>query len=201
MSGDATKTARGPSNEAIDRLLTAQIAVAWAGEGGVGESPRLGWWRSDLVSEDGGRDLFERLLPRTHRWAVLQGVREVARRRDVELRAAASNPDGVFSLYGLGFEIDERAEERLQELKREGGAPEEALPGLRAVLTADDGWDPGAFAAWVAGHGKVEHKVEPLGRRLVGGRPDDLSEQVRRLVAALAPLGDAYPLPHFRGAR
>ncbi len=40
----------------IDRLLTAQILVAWAGEGG--EQKRLVWWRSDMTSEYGGQDLF-----------------------------------------------------------------------------------------------------------------------------------------------
>ena len=51
----------------LDFLLTAQFAVAFAGEGG--ESPRLGWWRTDLVSEFGGHDLFQRLLPSTWAWA------------------------------------------------------------------------------------------------------------------------------------
>ena len=40
----------------IDATLTAQLAVAWAGEGG--EETRLGWWRSDMVSEYGGEYLF-----------------------------------------------------------------------------------------------------------------------------------------------
>ena len=62
----------------IDRALTSQLVVAWAGE--TGEEHRLGWWRSDLVSEYGGVDLFRRLLPSTWRWAVLQGAREAARR-------------------------------------------------------------------------------------------------------------------------
>jgi hypothetical protein len=66
----------------IDRALTAQFVVAWAGEGG--EEKRLGWWRSDLVSEFGGKDLFRRLLPKTWAWAVLQAVREAARRKDAE---------------------------------------------------------------------------------------------------------------------
>ena len=52
----------------LDFLLTAQFSVAFAGEGG--ESPRLGWWRTDLVSEFGGHDLFQRLLPAT--WAATQ---------------------------------------------------------------------------------------------------------------------------------
>ena len=42
----------------IDSLLTAQIVVAWAGEGG--EEKRMGWWRSDLISEFGGEDLIFR---------------------------------------------------------------------------------------------------------------------------------------------
>ena len=81
----ATRKTKGPIPLSdIDGLLTVQIAVAWAGEGG--EEPRLGWWKSDLASEFGGHDLFKRLLPHTWEWAVLQAVREAARRRDAELR-------------------------------------------------------------------------------------------------------------------
>ena len=39
----------------LDAALTAQIVVAWAGEHGEGK--RLGWWRSDLVSQFGGRQV------------------------------------------------------------------------------------------------------------------------------------------------
>src|SRR5262245_30337709 len=95
----------------IDHALTAQLVVAWAGEGG--EEKRLGWWRSDLVSEFGGRDLFRRLLPSTWPWAVLQGAREAARRRDAELRRQDHDPDRILSLFNLGFELNERIEERL----------------------------------------------------------------------------------------
>lgn len=102
----------------LDRLLAAQLAVAWAGESG--EERRLGWWRTDLVSEFGGHDLFKRLLPHTWAWAALQGAREAARRRDAELRAKANDPDQILSLFSLGFELDERVEERLNELKRSG---------------------------------------------------------------------------------
>lgn len=201
MPADAPTPPKAPSTAEIDALLTAQIAVAWAGEGGVGEDPRLGWWRSDLVSEFGGQDLFERLTPRTHRWVVLQAVREAARRRDAELRDQVKNPDGVVSLFRLGFEIDERADERLQELKRDGVAPEDALPGLRQLLVDAEEWDRDAFQRWVEAHGAAKTEKEPLGRRLVGERPVALRAQVDRLVAALAPLGEAYPLPHFRGAK
>lgn len=200
MPGDPARSPQPlPRTADLDLLLTAQLAVAWAGEGHIGEEPRLGWWRSDLTSEFGGRDLFERLLPRTHRWAALQAVREAARRADAELRERASNPDGVTSLYSLGFDLDELAEERLLELKRGEDPPEQALPGLRAVLT--DTWKPAAFTTWLQSHSKVEHKVEPLGRRIVGPAPGALDDLVHRLVAALHPLAPAYPLPHYRSAK
>lgn len=205
MPGDpAPSKPPAPLTSELDLLLTAQIAVAWAGEGHVGEEPRLGWWRSDLTSEFGGRDLFERLLPRTHRWAVLQAVREAARRADAELRERANNPDGVISLFSLGFDLDERAEERLQELKRsdrpeDPRPPEVALPALSHVLT--DTWNPNRFTAWLQSHGKVEFKPDPLGRRLVGAQPAALGDLVKHFIAALYPLAPSYPLPHYRGAK
>lgn len=179
----------------IDLALTAQLVVAWAGE--AGEDRRLGWWRSDLVSEFGGEDLFRRLLPSTWAWAVLQGARETARRRDAALRRQDHDPDRVLSLFNFGFELDERIDERFQDLKRAGQDPNEALPGL-AVIEAD--WDPGRFFAWVSAHGQAESSPTPIGRRLKGAPPAALDQQVRRLVAGLAPAADSYPLPHFRRA-
>lgn len=197
----------------LDALLTAQIVVAWAGEGHVSKDEhRLGWWRSELVSEFGGLDLLQGLLPTTAPWAVLQAVREAARRVDAAQRAQVHNPDGVCSLYRLGFEIDERAEERLRELKRSGQPPRTALPGLGIIYKPEDAdrrtdespykaWSRGDFAAWVDAHGKVNHVVEPIGRRLTGERPATLDVTVTRLVAGLAGLPEKYPLPHYRGAK
>jgi hypothetical protein len=48
----------------LDEILTLQLLVAWAGEG-LSDPPRLGWWRTMLVDEFGGEDLFKRLTPRT----------------------------------------------------------------------------------------------------------------------------------------
>lgn len=179
----------------IDLALTAQIVVAWAGE--TGEEKRLGWWRSDLVSEFGGEDLFRRLLPSTWPWAVLQGVRETARRQDAELRRQEHDPDRIISLYNLGFELDERIEERFQDLKRSGRNPYKALPGLNAIA---DGWNLILFLEWVDGHGEVEFTTTPIGRRLKGLPPSDLNQIVSKLVAALVPAAENYPLPHFRRA-
>ncbi|WP_441290427.1 BREX-6 system BrxE protein [Sorangium sp. KYC3313] len=56
-----------------DDSRAVQLTVAWAGEG-ICAPPRLGWWRTDLVAVEGGGDLLERLLPRTHAWASLESV-------------------------------------------------------------------------------------------------------------------------------
>jgi hypothetical protein len=179
----------------IDTALTSQLVVAWAGE--TGEERRLGWWRSDLVSEYGGEDLFRRLLPGTWRWAVLQGAREAARRKDAELRRQDHDPDRIVSLFSLGFELDERIEERFQDLKRSGVAPHEALPGLAVV---SDGWRRDGFWEWVIGHGEADAAASPVGRRLKGSPPIAVDQLVRKLVAGLAPAAETYPLPHFRRA-
>lgn len=179
----------------VDFALTAQIVVAWAGE--AGEEKRLSWWRSDVISEFGGEDLFRRLLPSTWQWAVLQGVRETARRRDAELRRQDHDPDRIISLFNFGFELDERVEERFQDLKRTGRVPQEVLPGLAII---SDGWSQACFYEWVAAHGDAETSVTPVGRRLKGAPPSGLDQLVRRLVAGLAPAADNYPLPHFHRA-
>ena len=175
-------------------MLTAQLVVAGAGEGG--EEKRVGWWRSDLISEFGGEDLFQRLLPYTWQWAVLQGAREAARATDAELRRRDHNPDRILSLYNLGFVVDERIDERFQELKQARRLPQDALPGLAEGIEAF--WQRAHFNDWVVGHGDAETVATSVGRRLKGEPPASLDLLVRRLVAGLAPLADSYPLPHFR---
>jgi hypothetical protein len=177
----------------LDFALTAQIVVAWAGE--AGDEKRLGWWRTDLISEFGGEDLFQRLLPNTWQWATLQATREAARRRDAELRTQNHSGDPIVSLFHLGFELDERLDERLRDLKRSGVEPHRALPGLQPTLHP---WRRDAFRDWADGQARVETTAEPLGRRIAGAPPATLDGRVRKLVAGLLPLGDTYPLPHFR---
>ena len=178
----------------LDRILTAQLAVAWAGE--AGDPPRLKWWRTDLVSEFGGEDLFKRLLPHTWQWAVLEGAREAARRHDADTRAKDADADRLITLFRLGFELDEHVSERLADLKRKGASPEEALPGLREVI--GDRWDKAAFTEWVAGHGEAAVVSAPVGRRVKGDAPASVELLLKKLVAALHPLADAYPMPHYR---
>ena len=178
----------------LDYLLTAQFAIAWAGEGG--EDSRLGWWRTDLQSEFGGEDLFRRLLPHTWEWAVFQSMREAARRRDFELRGEAHDADEILSLFYFGFDIDERVDDRLADLKRRKAVPTIALPGLHEVVSV--AWNPDHFAEWLDGHGSVDFTNVPSGRRLKGKQPDSLELMVSNLIAGFKPLSDSYPLPHYR---
>lgn len=182
-----------PASE-LDSILTDQIVVAWAGEGG--EESHLRWWRTDLISEFGGEDVFRRLLPKSWRWAVLQAALEAARRVDAAMRLQDHAPDHLLSLYHLGFSIDEQLGDRFQELKRSGTRPREALPGLELGL--DEGFDRQRFLDWVAGHGEVEVAIAPAGRLIRGELPASPAVRVQRLVAALAPLAESFPLPHFR---
>jgi hypothetical protein len=177
-------------------ILTVQLAVAWAGE--AGEPPRLKWWQTDLASEFGGEDLFKRLLPHTWRWAVLEGAREAARRRDADLRGQDADPERLVTMFRLGFELDEHVDERLADLKRTGVAPTEALPGLREVI--GERWSRSEFADWIAGHGDVTVVSAPVGRRLRGDPPESVELLLRKLAAALHPLAEAYPMPHYRRA-
>lgn len=182
-----------PTQAELDQTLTAQLIVAWAGE--AGEEKRLGWWRSDLVSEFGGEDLFRRLLPNTFPWAVFQGARETARRRDAELRKQDHDPDRILSLFSFGFELDEHIEERFQTLKQLGKNPHDVLPGLRLMAR---GWNRTQLQTWIHEHGTVESTPTPTGRRIKGLPPGRLELLVSALVAGLAPLTETYPLPHYR---
>ncbi len=106
------------------------------------------------------------------------------------------DPDSLLSLFRLGFEVDERLDERFQELKSSGKNPVEALPALGEVV--GERWQREKFGEWVSAHGKADAVTTPAGRRLKGEPPESLALLVQKLVAALAPLGDEYPLPHFR---
>ena len=176
----------------LDLILSLQIAVAWAGEADT-EPPRLGWWRTGMIDPDGGEDLFRRLAPKTWRWAVVQATREAARRVDADARARASDPDRLYSLFRFGFKTDEQLTERLAELKRDHEDPNEGLPLLRGVMTA---WDREALSDFLTGLTACDHTATPTGRLIRGAIPaPDLA--AKKLAAALLPLTDRYPAPHF----
>lgn len=185
------------SKQALDRILTLQLIVGWAGEGKT-DPPRLGWWRTALNDEFGGEDLFKRLAPRTWRWAVLEAARAAARKVDAEARAQSADADELISLFRLGFAIDEQLDDRLAELKRASADPAEVLPELGAAIAR---WDRDAFGAWLTGLGAATVAPSSIGRRLTGEPPTDPVETAVALVAAMAPLAERYPATHFKTAR
>jgi hypothetical protein len=99
----------------LDSILALQLTVAWAGEA-LCQPPRLGWWRTDLVDEAGGGDLFARLTPRLQRWSTHEAARETARRVDEQSRREVADPEKVRSLFHLGFRVVEKLGTRLSTL-------------------------------------------------------------------------------------
>jgi hypothetical protein len=180
--------------DALDRILTLQLAIAWAGEGKT-DPPRLGWWRTALCDQFGGEDLFQRLTPRTWRWAVLEAARAAARKVDAEARAQAADADQLVSLFRLGFELDEQLDDRLAELKGSGVEPTSALPELGELTTS---WNVASFTRWLESLGPTEATPSSIGRRLKGEPPDDKVALAQRLVAAMHPIAERYPAPHFK---
>lgn len=169
------------------------MIVAWSGES-LTRPARLGWWRTQLADPDGGMDLFKRIAPRTWEWAVFSALRSAAREVDRKLFEGLGNEhQNRTTLFHWGFALDERLDERLNDLRRAGGSPWEVLPGIGWLRE----WSAPAFTEWVQKTGSVDFVVEPTGRR-IPGPPRSVEEARIRLVAALHPLSDRYPAPHFR---
>ena len=184
-------------NVVADRVLAAQLTVAWAGEA-LAKPPRLGWWKTDLTDEDGGGDFLARLLPRTHAWAGLELAREAARRVDEQARLKMADRDTVRTLFHLGFDWDERVTERLGHHKASGVTPSEALPGL----ITDREFDRDILTRWIAElGGDGAHKAAPGGRELKGKPPEQPDRLVQNLAAALIPLASDYPMPFYRATK
>lgn len=194
------------ATEDLDEILSHQLAVAYAGEAADPDEPRLGWWRSDLISEFGGIALFERIAPRTAVWAAYEAAREAARRVDASKRSSDGAPDQLITLFHLGLEVDEQLDDRLLDLKHAGPPPAKALPQLAELFAAlfaggAATWEREAFARWLAARAAPKTVQEPSGLRLVGEAPAGAVERARAFSAALASLPERYPCPHVRDAR
>lgn len=183
--------------EALDQILTLQLLVAWAGEANT-DPARLGFWRTAMVEEFGGEDLFQRLAPRTYRWVVLEAARLAAKQVDARARERTADADQLATLFHLDFVTDERLDDRLAHLKRSGEEPALALPGLKPILSD---WDRQAFESWLKDLPAVSHNATATGRQLKGSMPTGRVAAARALCAALLPLSDAYPTPYYRLAR
>lgn len=178
----------------LDEIVSLQLVVAWAGESKT-DPPRLGWWRTSLVDEFGGEDLFHRLMPRTWKWAVLEAARVAARIADAEARSHAADGDQLISLFHFGFELDEQLDDRLAELKRSEREPTEVLPRLAVIRQP---WNAEAFLASLRDLGAATTSPSSIGRRLKGLIPESRVEAARQLAAAMVPPGDRYPAPHWK---
>jgi hypothetical protein len=185
----------GVSQSALDTILALQITVAWAGEG-LSEPKRLDWWRTDLVDELGGGDLFKRLFTHTHRWASLEAVRQVAIQVDKQARLGMAKPDEVRTLFFWGFAVDEKLAERLNFHKRSGKEPVEVLD---FPLELNEDFVKVDFEeALRIPKQNVTHKVVPGGREIAEVMPEALELRAEKLAAGLLPLADDYPMPFYR---
>jgi hypothetical protein len=185
------------SASTLDAILALQMTIAWAGEG-LCEPKRLDWWRTDVVDAAGGGDLFKRLFPKTHQWAALEAVRSAAIQTDQRERAKLAKPDALRTLFFWGANVDEQLSDRLAEHKRNATSqmPSEVLP---LSLELGSSFDRAVFEAAVRiSDGKVETKIVPGGRLLVENGAEDLDIKAKKLVAALLPLVDNYPMPMYR---
>ena len=183
------------SDRLLDALLSFQLFIAWAGEG-LSEPKRLDWWRTGLVDQEGGGDLLQRLLPQTHEWAALTGVRQAAIQFDRQKRQEVANSDAVRTLFFWGFELDEALSDRLADHKR-SRTPMEKVLTLPMDLAVS--FSASVFEDTVRIPGQVaEFKVVPGGRELVGKMPESIELRAQKLMAALVPLAESYPMPFYR---
>ena len=183
------------SDRMLDALLSLQLFIAWAGEG-LSEPKRLNWWRTGLVDQEGGGDLLQRLLPQTHEWAALTGVRQAAIQVDRQKRQEVANSDAVRTLFFWGFELDEALSDRLADHKR-SRTPMEKVLTLPMDLAVS--FSASVFEDTVRIPGQAaEFKVVPGGRELVEKMPESIELRAQKLVAALVPLAESYPMPFYR---
>lgn len=182
------------SPEELDEILSIQLLLAWAGETPGGSVSRLGWWKTDVIDEEGGGDLWKRLLPRTKRWAGLDAARRAACLTDTKLRQASARADHLLTLFHFGLAVDEHLTERLAHHALEAKDPTEVLPLLKRLGAFDR---PALVGALASGELDASFKVSPEGRQLKKGSADEpLATRARRLALALLaePVSKTYPV-------
>jgi hypothetical protein len=194
------ETSAAMSLDGLDDVLATQFVVAWAGEG-KSKPRRFGWWDTDLIDENGGGDLMARLAPRTHAWAALEAVREAARRVDATARGKHGDSDRLRTIFFLGFELDERLNDRLASHKRAGHPPRDVLP-LPTSFTLGADFPRDKVVAHLAPQKPPAFEtVPPIGRELKQSIPAAVGDMVRTLAGALVPPADDYPMPFWRTKR
>ncbi|MEN8446804.1 MAG: BREX-6 system BrxE protein [Cyanobacteria bacterium J06555_13] len=179
----------------LDSILGWQFTIAWAGEGEC-EPRRLGWWRTDLIDEAGGGDLFQRLFPQTHEWSSLEAVRQAAIANDASIRQRLAQPDLVNTLFFWGFNVDEQLADRLAQHKRGQIAPADCLD-FPVALGSE--FDRGDLAVALKIPGKpVSYEVVPEGREIVEEASRSYALRAQKLAAAFLPFTERYSMPFYR---
>lgn len=175
----------------LDAILALQFTVAWAGE-----TPRLGWWRSDIMDPAAGGDFLARLAPQTAAWASLSLVRESARRTDDLARQRIAGGDGVRTLYHHGFDIDDQLNKRIHDHRKRQAVP---MIVFGEGFLVGGPWSIDAFISKIC-ICRPQFEVTPTGRRL---EIDATLPSVRTsvLAAALVPLSPMYPMPYVEVAK
>ena len=187
-----------PTNT-LDQILAIQILIAWAGEGG--DEPRLDWWKSEVLSEFGGFSTLQELMPNTALWLACKAAREIAKREDEKRRKTSSDSDQIYTIYRLGFEIDEQLEHQLSDLIHAKSSLSILFKDIPWVedLTEQE-WEQDGFDKWLRSLGeRGTHKDEPTGRRIVGSAPEDILTRVQKLANHLSPLSKNYPMSYYKG--
>jgi hypothetical protein len=183
------------SNSDLDTILALQVTMAWAGEG-LSEPKRLDWWKTDLIDKEGGGDLFKRLLPKTHMWASLDAARNAAIHVDTQARLSMAKPDKIRTLFFWSFEMDEKIQGRLDYHRHRSKLPTDALP-ISVNIYSPFNKAELEEAIRIPGQ-KMNFKIVPGGRELIGPLPDLLELKARHLTFALLPFEKNYPAPFFR---
>lgn len=100
------------------------------------------------------------------------------------------------TIFFLGFTVDEALDERLRAIKLVGGAPAD-MPALDLINGSP--FERGNFERFCESlSAPLPVKRSPIGREITGPAPDSPLGLIERLVAALVPVPEAYPLPFYR---
>lgn len=181
------------ASDILDRILALQVLVAWAGEF-PGGTPRLNWWRADMIDVEAGGYLLEKMMPRTHRWASIEAALRAAIQTDHQKRSDMAKPDAVRTLFFWGFGIDEQLSDRLREHKLHQDWTDEVLA---LPMNISEEFSREAFELAVQRDPAPNYKVVPSGRQMMELMPGGHNLCAAKLAAALLPLTDEYPMPFY----
>jgi hypothetical protein len=175
----------------LDSILALQFMVAWAGEKSA-DPERLKWWDTDILDERGGGDFMARLFPKTAQWAGPKLVRRAATVVDARARAR-SRAKGIWTLFFLGFELDEELDERIAYHRNAMHVPRDVF----GAQWLPDRWSLPAFESWLRDLcSPPEVQIDTVGRRLNTMTTGPL-QVATALVAALLPIAPLYPMPYM----